>query len=392
MQILILGAGYAGLRTAVTLDELLHGRDLPIEVTLVDQNPYHQIIQLLHLTATAAMAPEDTIVPLQRIFAQRNVRLHQGRVARIEPLQRRVVLADGTVMPYDRLAITLGATTNFAGIPGAAEHSLTLHSYDDALRLRDHIAGSFARASKTSDPIERRILLTTAIVGGGYTGVQVAGELAMWSNDLAREHGVERSDVRIAVVERSPLLVKQFGNWASRAAVDVLDRRGVSVYLNTSVDRVEAQALYIAENRVLRAGTVVWAAGIRGPAVLADSGLAADERSGRLLVDRYLRVQDQALIFAAGDCAHIPGPGDEKVPATASYALRQGDHLAEVLLADSQGYAPHAYLPVKLGEVVSLGPNEAVGNPLGVPVFGTPAALLKKGIEAWYRSTLEAAS
>jgi NADH dehydrogenase len=127
---------------------------------------------------------------------------------------------------------------------------------------------------------------------------------------------------------------------------------------------------------------------VRAPALLAEAGFPTD-RMGRVLVDRYLRVDGQAFIFAIGDCAAVSDGRGGFLPPTASYAVRQGAHLAEVLAAEAQGKAPRAYEPVELGEVVSLGPNDAIGNALGVPVVGYPAVLLKRGIEEYYRATIE---
>jgi NADH:ubiquinone reductase (H+-translocating) len=388
MNIVILGAGYVGVRLALDLEELVRSKHPRANIILVDRHPYHQIVQVLHQTAADAIGREDSVVDLEPLFRQRNVQLQQSEVSRIEPLQRKVLLGDGGSIEYDKLVIALGNMPNYWGIPGAAEHTMPLRFYDDALHLRDHVIARVSETAGVSDATRKRILMTFAIVGGGYTGCQLAGELADWLPRLADEKGVPRREVRIALLDRNDVLLRQFGKWASTEAERVLDRRGVSVYLNTSVERVEPQALYLNGNRVLRAGTLVWAAGFKAPPLLADSGLPTD-RFGRVEVDCYLRVKDQAHIFAAGDCAAIPGPEGKQVPATASYAMRQGEHLADTLLAEIEGRAPRSYEPLQLGELVSLGPGEAIGNPLGLPVFGGPAMLLKKGVEAWYRSTLQ---
>lgn len=389
MQIVILGAGYAGLRAAIDLDRLLRARGRADKVILVDQHPYHQLVQLLHQAATAAIPSEQAFYELAPLLSRSGVRFIEGRVASIAPLEREVRLADGRALRYDRLAIALGAETAYHGVPGAREHTMPLRTLEHATRLRDHLVRSFEAAARTSDPVERRILMTTAIVGGGFTGCQLAGELAAGAGQLCAKTGAPRGEVRIALLERDPELLRQFGPWATREAEQVLGRMGVSVYLNTAVEAVEPRALRLAGGRVLRAATLVWAGGVKGPDLLREAGLPTDA-AGRVLVDRYLRVRDQALIFAAGDCAAVPaGPREGTLPATASYAMRQGSHLAEALLAEVEGVAPRAYEPLKLGELVSLGPNYAVGNPLGVPVSGYPALLLKKGVEQYYRATLE---
>ncbi|PDW04106.1 NAD(P)/FAD-dependent oxidoreductase [Candidatus Viridilinea mediisalina] len=391
MQIVILGAGYAGLRTAIDLDRLLRQRGRDDEVILVDQHPYHQLIQVIHLAATDAIPDKKAIYELAPLLCNSTVRLEQGRVTRIEPLERQVRFEDGRSLAYDRLAITLGAETSYAGVAGAREHTLPLHTFEHALRLRDHVVQQFAAAAQERDPKQQRILQTIAIVGGGYTGCQLAGELVTWADDLCRDSGAPRSEVRVALIERSNYLLPQFGDWATQAAELVLDRQGVSVYRNTLVEAVEPRMLHIQGERVLRAATIVWAAGIAGPELLAASGLAVEEH-GRVMVDRYLRVHDQALIFAAGDCAAVPNSLDGgTVPATASYAMRQGAHLATTLLAEVEGRAPRSYEPLRLGELVSLGPHYAVGNPLGLPMTGYPALWMKKSVEQYYRSILEEA-
>jgi NADH dehydrogenase len=390
MKILILGAGYAGLRAALDLDQLMRGRS-EVSITLVDQHPYHQLVQMLHLTASAGQHSREAIYDLKRLLAGRAITFVEGRATRIDAAARCVVLAEGAALPYDKLIIALGAETAYHDVPGAREHTLPLRTYPEAIRLRDHLIDQFIAAGKTSDPQERRILLTTAIVGAGYTGGQFAGELAAWANDLCEQAGAPRGEARIALLEQADRLFPRFGEWASKAALARLDQLGVSVYLNTSVTAVEPRLLRVNDGRVLRAATIVWAAGIQGPAILADSGLPVD-KNGRVKVDRYLRVEDQAAIFALGDCAVIPDPASgvtATVPTTASYAMRQGSYIATSIAAEIAGEAPRAYEPLHLGELVSLGPDYALGNPLGVPVTGYPALLLKKGVEQYYRATIE---
>lgn len=389
MRIVILGAGYAGLRTALDLARLRRAYGMEITIQVVDQNPYHQLIQLLHLTATAGITDQKSIYQLDTLFRGRGVERIEGRVEAIHPLERRVVLNTGQTLEYDRLVLALGSETAFQ-VPGAREYTLPLRTFSDALKLRKHLVEQFTRAASITDPTELRITMTTAIVGGGYTGCELAGELAAWADDLCRQTGAPRKEVRIALIEREGHLLPHLGTWASNEAVRRLERLGVNIFLQTPVVQVEPQRLRFADGRLLRAGTIVWGAGVRSPALLAEAGFPTD-RLGRVLVDRYLRVQGHATVFAIGDCAAVPDGRGGTLPPTASYALRQGEHLAEVLAAEARGEAPRAYEPVELGEVVSLGPNDAVGNPLGVPITGYPALMLKRGIEEYYRATIESA-
>ncbi len=404
MELLILGAGYAGVRTAIELDRLLEQHPSGSSVTLVDRNLYHQHLSMLHLAATGN-APEQTVaISLDWILRRRNVRFQQGEVQKIEALHRHVVLTDGLILPYDRLVLALGAETNYADVPGAREHTYALHSYHEAMRLYHQIKNSFALAASTADPVAKQALLTFIIVGGGFTGVQLAGELAHWAEQLCTHYQLNRYEVQIVLIERSGALLKQFGTWASGPALQTLSRRRVEVLLHTSVTAIEAvagvegvasQQLRAvrthdgqAQTLTFNAATIVWAGGIRAPQLIAEAGLPVD-RNGRVYVDRYLRVRDQAAIFALGDCAIVPSPQGPPVLATASYAMRQGEHLARTLLDEIEGRAPRPYIPLDLGQLVSLGPGAGVGNPLGVPLEGLPIILLKQGVEAWYLTTLE---
>lgn len=391
MQIIILGAGYAGLRTALDLDQMLRERGRDDKVVLVDQFSYHQIVQILHLTATDRSPQEKAIYELAPLLRKTSVEFVQGHVKLVVPDQHEVQFDDGRVLTYDRLVLALGAETDFRDVPGAREHTLPLRTYQHAVRLRDHLIAQFEAAARTDDPVEQRILLTTAVVGGGYTGCQLSGELAGWVSELCQRTGAPRGQARIALLHRNPRLLEHFERSSSLEAARVLDQLGVSIYLDTSVTSVEPRLLRVNDGRILRAATLVWAGGIRAPALLANSGFVVDE-IGRVLVDRYMRVHDQALVFAMGDCAAIPDGSGSVVPSTASYAMRQGEHMAETLLAEVMGRAPRSYEPLKLGELVSLGPKDAVGSPLGLPARGYPLILLKKGIEQYYRASIESAS
>jgi NADH dehydrogenase len=389
MHIVILGAGYAGLHTALNLSKRLAGRDHLARITLVERNLYHQHVVLLHLVATGAEDTSEVAMSLDWILRRRAVRLHQGEVTHIDPAEQQVLLADGLALHYDRLVVALGAQTNEYGISGVAEHTWPLRSFDQAVCLRDHIRSRFREAARTNDPTARRTLLTFAIVGGGFTGVQLVGELAAWVRRLCDETGIPSREVRVALLEATDLLLQQFGTWATDEARRVLAGRGVSIHLNTPVERVSEQAVHLAGGKYIRAGTVIWTAGIRAPDLLAESGLTTD-KVGRIITDRYLRSTgpNESRIFAAGDCASIPDEWDIPVPATASYALRQGEYLADTLWAEITGQEARPYMPQRLGQFVSLGPGEAVGDPFGAKIEGLPAALLKQAVEKWYLTTL----
>lgn len=388
MHVVIVGAGYAGLRTAIDLDRLrkVHRLD-SLQLTLIDRLPYHQVMQVLHQTAMAAEAPERSRYELRELLGRRAIRCIEAALTTLDPVGQRMTLSTGETISYDRLVLALGAETAYGAVPGASDHTFALRSVADAEHLLTHVRAQYRRAAAASDATEQRIALTFAIVGGGYTGVQVAGELAHQSAMFAREAGLAQNETRIALLDRGPFLLRQMGEWAGRDAQRTLDRMGVDVLLNTAISSVEAKKIHLVGHRVLRAGTIIWAAGIRPPTLLQTSGLPTDA-AGRVIVDTFLRVKGQSTLYAMGDCAAVPD-GTSLTPATASYAMRQGAQLAEIIAAELRGSTPEPYTALHLGELVSIGPDYAVGVAMGVPVTGPAAHVLKKGIEQYYRSTIE---
>ncbi len=389
MHIVILGAGYAGLRAAIELGHVIAEHEDIARVTLVDQNAYHQHVALLHLAATAGVSDKEVAIPLDEIVHGHAVQQARGRVSHVDPLWRKVFLEDERTIEYERLIIAVGTQIDCGSVTGACTFALPLRTFSEAVRLREHIIACFEEAQHTHDPVARRILLTFTIVGGGFIGCQFAGELAAWVGHLSEAYGIQRNEVRIALLEHSSQLLSSFGAWAHKEAMKVLDRRLVSIYLHTTVERVEEQAVYVTGDRVLRASTIVWTTGSKAPDFLKACGLPTNEH-GCVVVDRYLRVQGQAAVFAAGDCSYVRHPTAGVMPSTASYALRQGKYLGRALLDEIRGFAPSQYEPLQLGHVVSLGPGAAVGNPFGLPMSGSFAALLKQYVEKWYPTTLGA--
>lgn len=385
MKIVILGAGYAGLRVALDLAAARAQNQIAAELVLVDRNDYHQVVTWLHRAATDAVPLERARVPLRDLFSPQHLTFVQAEVRAIRPDQR-YVLTDAGPIEYDRLVIALGSDTVWPEVPGLRRAALPLRWWEDAQALREHIIEQFAAAAGTNSPEERRCRMTVVVAGGGYTGTQLAGELAHWTPALADQFGLPLTDIRLLLIEMQARLMPGWRPKLSRRATDILRRKGVDVRVNTPLKRVDGRLVTVGHpdgsEETICAGTLVWAGGTRAPVLLAEAGLPTDA-AGRVRVNRFLQAQGQPQIFVVGDSAFYLD-GRDPLPATASHALRQGEYVAGVLIAQSQGKSIEPYQPVSLGLLVSLGGTDGVGDALGVPLSGLPAGLLKEGVERWY--------
>jgi NADH dehydrogenase len=383
-RILVLGAGYGGLRAALDLALGNRRHGLGAQVTLLDRSPHHQLITRLHRVATGGESARSAQLPIASLLPAGAVEILCGEVERIDP-EGRFVEAGDLALSYDQLVIALGSEAAAPPIPGLEEFGFSLRWLQDALRLRQHLRAVFAQAGRSADGAERRRLLRVAVVGGGATGCQLAGELAHWVTDLADEYGAPLAEIHLLLLEAQGSLMAGSGERTSDQALAVLQRKGVDVRLQCAPTAISQDRLSL-PGEELPCATVLWAGGIRAPSLLAESGLATGP-GGRLRVDRHLRVEGHDEHWAVGDCCTFEHEG-QPLPATAAIALRQGAYVATACLEILQGRSPKVYRPRNPGLLVSLGGDEAVGHVLGMPLEGKSAGLVKESIERWYQVTV----
>lgn len=376
-RIVILGGGYAGLRAALDLAPVVRTRP-SVKLLLIDRSESHQLITRLHEVAAEAL-PAQAAHPFEQLLP-RNVGFVQAEVTGIDLCRCRVCTTRGEYR-YRHLVVALGSETALPPIPGLPQHALRLRWLPDALAIRRHIRGCFRQASQAGGAVQRRAWLRIVVAGGGYTGCQMAGELAHWLPDLADEHHVSIRDIHLMLLEATDRLLPGGPPADSRRAEQVLSRKGIHIQLNTRLEGVEPDAVRFGPE-TLHCRTLIWCGGIAGPPLLREAGLICDPQ-GRVKVDPYLRAQGYPEVFVVGDAARVTA-GERVLPATAALALRQGVWVAEALAAILRGREPAPYEPVDTGLVVSLGGQDAAGDLLGVPLDGFPAWLAKSGIEVWY--------
>ena len=318
----IVGAGLGGLAAERAL------RRVPVAVTLVDAHNYSTFPPLLFEAAVGVIVPEDVARPVRSFLGRRgHTTFRLGEVIGIDWARRRVELADGDELPFDYLVLAPGVVPWYGAVPGAAEHAVPLKTVTDAARIRNSILRSFEATAAHPDRAGREAT-TVAIVGGGASGVELAGYLSdvLWRS-FARDYPeIPRERMQLIVVELGDRLLPGFDRRLSRYADVELRRRGVDVRLHTRVDGVDGGAIVLGDGERIRASTIVWAGGVCTPAWMTDAGMAIED--GRVVVDADLRLAEPPNAFAIGDAAAVRSRSGPLQPQVAQVAVQGGRHAA----------------------------------------------------------------
>jgi NADH dehydrogenase len=373
-RVLILGAGFAGLYTALHLERALE-KDASAEVLLVDHNHFHLFTPLLHEAVSGVIHPGLIMTPIRRILRNKRIEFLRARVDAID-LEAQTVTMCCLLVPYDILVIALGSVTNFHGLASVRERALEIKTASDAERLRCHVINRFEAASREDDPQRRQRLLTFAVVGGGCTGIETVAEVHELVMHLHKEQYSEIApdEIRTVLVEVQDRVLPQMDRTLSRSALRRMRKMGIEVLLNTKVQEMTVAGLeFVGDREPLQAETVVWAAGVQGHPVVDGLSLEKD-RMGRIVVDHELRVPEMASVYVIGDAAHARHPETGEVyPPTAQVAYRQADVAALNIAADLQGGPHRPFDFTYIGDLVSLGRLSGVADPFGFRLRG-PAA------------------
>jgi NADH dehydrogenase/putative oxidoreductase len=367
-RVVIVGAGFAGLACAQAL------RGVRVSITLIDRANYHLFQPLLYQVATAALSSGDIAAPVRTLFREAsNLHVRLGTVDGVDTAARAVLIGEQRV-PFDYLAIATGATHSYFGKEHWAPIAPGLKRIDDATEIRRRILTAFERAEVAGDPTERAALLTFLIVGGGPTGVELAGAIA----ELAR-YGMEKdfrrfdpANARVILVQSGPRILPTFAESLSARAQSALERLGVEILTNSRVDQVDAGGATIGQRRIA-ARTVLWAAGVKATPAAIWLGAEADG-SGRVKVGLDLSVPGLPNVFVVGDAALSAGWHGQAVPGLAPAAKQGGVYVAEVIRARITGSEPPPPFAYRhLGSLATIGRKAAVADFGSLRLWGAPA-------------------
>ncbi len=384
-QIVVAGAGYAGLHVALRLTAKLRG-NTDAMLTLVDRHDYHQVLTELPRVAGGTRAADAVRIPLQDVLATR-VRFVQAEINGFDLAGRRLLTGAGPV-GWRRLVLALGSRPDDFAIPGLAERALSLYSASDAERVWTAVGQALTAAAAAADPERQRRLATVVVGGGGATGVELAGELAEILPEVASGYGLAPDRPAVWLVEAGPAILAGSSPQLIGKAASILSDLGVQVRTNATIAAVTEQGFRLTDGQLVEGGVFVWAGGVKAPELVADSGLPTGH-NGRVKVDRYLRVLDRPEIYVAGDLASVTDPRSGHVlPALAQVALEEGETVARNLDAELEGRPLEAFTFHDKGFVVSVGTRRGVADVAGLTSGGRLAHLLKDAIEWEYRQSV----
>lgn len=385
-RIVLLGAGYGGVLTAKKLARKLR-KEHDVEIIIIDKKPYHTMLTELHEVA-ANRVPEDSIkIFLSKIFAKRKVKVVLDEIKDID-FKNKVLKSDSKSYEYDYLVIGTGSRPTYFNTPGAEEFAKKLWSYEEAVDLKAHILDVFRKATCETDPIKRQKLLTFVVIGAGFTGIEMIGELAEWKNRLCIDFHIDKKDVKLYVVDALKRVLPILPENLSIKAERRLRRLGVEIITDACITEVTKDSIRYCDKDEIKASTIVWAAGVEGADIVGKLDLQQKGRK-RIQTNDKLQSVDYNNVYVVGDnIFYIPEGDDKPVPQMVENAEHASSTVAHNLCSDIKGGEKKSYKPHFHGTMVSIGGRYGVAH-VGMPgkffaVSGFIAMFIKHFINVVY--------
>lgn len=368
-RVVVLGAGFAGLTAARELAANRNGQD--VDVLLVDRHNHHLFTPVLYQVATGGVEPDNVAHPVRYAARSAGFRFQESNVEAID-IEKQTVQTDDGPVAYDYLVMALGAVPNFFGMKEVEDHSFTLKTLGEGVKLRNRILDCFEKAEVEQDPQKRRELLTFIVVGAGPTGVELATSIRdLATHVLFRDYPkINPDEVRVLLVEMLSRALPSVSEELAENALETMRSKGVEVMLETAVASADESGVRTKSGDAIPCRTVIWTAGVRANDLT--SALPGNKgRDGRVGVNQYLQVDTHPNVYVIGDCAMFFEDGAERpLPPNAPVAIEEGKTAAHNILNDLRGEAPKKLMYKRQGELVSLGRGNAVADLMGMKLTG----------------------
>lgn len=376
--ILVLGAGYGGLTTVVNLQKMVSADEA--EIILINKNDYHYETTWLHEVGAGTISPDKARYPISSVI-NNNVRFVQATVENLDVNAKKVETSAGE-FTYDYLVIGLGFEGETFGISGLKEHALSLTNINTARQVREHIEYQFA--SWSLDEVKDDSKLTIIVGGAGFTGIEFLGELGNRIPELCKEFDIPQEKVRVLCVEAAPMVLPGFDPQLVEYAKTQLSKKGIEFSIGTPLVEATPEGVKIKkgedEFEFIKAGTVVWAAGVRGNSLIENSGIESNR--ARIAVRKDMRAPGFDDVFVVGDCAFLLNEeAGRPYPPTAQIAMQQAVNIAKNIKHLMKDEDTETFVYDDKGAVCSLGHDDAIGNAMGRKFTGKTASALKKVVD-----------
>ena len=363
-KVVVLGGGYAGVLTAKKLAKKFK-KNKDVQITLIDKQSYHTMLTELHEVAAGRVNEESIRMDLKSIFAGRNVNVVLDEIKNID-FEQKVLTSNDATYEYDYLVMGTGCKPTFFGIPGS-ENAHQLWSYTDAVNLREHILNMFRQAALTADKEKRRELLTFVTVGAGFTGVEMAGELGEWKDELCRSFHIDKDEVTLYVVDFAPKVLPMYPDKLVRKAERRLIKLGNELVMNSAVSEIHEDKVVLNKGeKVINTRTVIWAAGIECSDIV-DQAQVEKAGRGRIVTNGHLQAKDYQDVYVVGDnIFYIPEGEERPVPQMVENAEHSAPVVAHNIAVDIKGGEYKTYKPTFHGSMVCIGSRYGVAQ-VGMP-------------------------
>ncbi|MBU3126214.1 FAD-dependent oxidoreductase [Clostridium tagluense] len=359
-RIAILGGGYGGVLTAKKLAKKFK-KDEEVEITLIDQNPYHTLLTELHEVAAGRVSEDAIRIDFKKIFAKRKVKVVLDEITDLD-FKNNVLKSENNTYEYDYLVIGAGCKPTYFGVKGAEEFCHKLWSFEDAVALKEHILKMFRKAVKEKNKEERKKLLTFIVVGGGFTGVEMMGELGEWKERLCKDFYIEQEEVTLILVDDLPKILPNFPDKLIAKTKKRLNKLGVTVLTNAGVTEVTGDTATIRNNGIVNTYTVIWTAGVEGSDIIGKMDIQQKGRK-RIVTDDKLRSLDYKNVYVVGDNIFFIPEGEERpLPQMVENAEESAALIAHNVYTDIKGGEKKSYKPSFHGAMVCVGGKYGVAN------------------------------